>query len=304
MRKLRTALKVIRDEGLVNLLQLLYRKALKWVYPDGVNVADEDWDNLIILDACRYDDFERLNTIPGTLESRISKGTDSPEFLTENFNGRNLNDTVYVTANPHFQKIDDGTFHAIIDEPLSQFDSDLQCVTPDVVTDITTRVQEEFPNKRLIIHYMQPHDPPLGPKAEEIRETINIAGPLADNNGTNSTRIMDAVSHGEVNVEDAREAYRENLQIVLDEVAELLEELDGKSVVTADHGEMFGERRYPFVGRQYEHGGPPTEELCKVPWFVVQNNKGRKDVHADPPQNRTSIESNEINKHLEALGYK
>ena len=34
----------------------------------------EDWDNLVILDACRYDMFKKLNTINGKLEYKISIG--------------------------------------------------------------------------------------------------------------------------------------------------------------------------------------------------------------------------------------
>lgn len=60
----------------------------------------EDWDNLVLLDACRYDQFERLNTISGVLENRISQGSSTFEFLTENIAGKKSHDTVYVTSNP------------------------------------------------------------------------------------------------------------------------------------------------------------------------------------------------------------
>jgi hypothetical protein len=43
----------------------------------------EDWDNLIILDACRYGAFERNNTIPGALEYRFSRGSMTGEFFEE-----------------------------------------------------------------------------------------------------------------------------------------------------------------------------------------------------------------------------
>lgn len=34
------------------------------------NVMNQDWDNLIILDGCRYDLFEEINTISGDLEKK------------------------------------------------------------------------------------------------------------------------------------------------------------------------------------------------------------------------------------------
>ncbi|MDG5776143.1 hypothetical protein VB773_02085 [Haloarculaceae archaeon H-GB2-1] len=36
----------------------------------------EEWDNLVILDACRYDVFEEMHTFPGTLKPIISKGEE------------------------------------------------------------------------------------------------------------------------------------------------------------------------------------------------------------------------------------
>src|SRR6056297_529711 len=54
-------------------------------YGPGTRVMDEDWDNLIILDACRYDMFAEQVDLDGELESRISLGSTSEEFLEQNF---------------------------------------------------------------------------------------------------------------------------------------------------------------------------------------------------------------------------
>ena len=262
----------------------------------------EDWDNLIILDACRFDDFQRLVNISGTLESRISKGTDSVKFIRNNFCGRELHDTVYVTANPHVRIIDDNMFHDVIDDPLSKWDESLRCVTPQSVTDSVTEYYHKYPNKRFIIHYMQPHDPPIGPTAKEIRNKVNISGPnISDQNS--GTRMMSAVADGRISPELARKAYRENLRIVLDEVSGLFNKLEGKTVITADHGEMFGENPYPLLGSLYEHFHHPcTLELCKVPWFVIDTGDRRR-IDAEAPENIDRVEDMEAEKQLEALGY-
>jgi len=44
--------------------------------PPGCDVIKEDWDTLIILDGCRFDTFEEMNWIDGTLESRKSRGSE------------------------------------------------------------------------------------------------------------------------------------------------------------------------------------------------------------------------------------
>ena len=76
-----------------------------WQYQNGpgIDVMKEDWDNLIILDACRYDYFkEKQKNIRGELESVVSRGAHSSEFIEKNFLGRKLHDTIYVTANPYY----------------------------------------------------------------------------------------------------------------------------------------------------------------------------------------------------------
>jgi hypothetical protein len=58
---------------------------------DGINVLEEDWDNLVILDACRYDLFKQVNDISGDLQKRQSQASMTAEFLNRNFAGkRNL----------------------------------------------------------------------------------------------------------------------------------------------------------------------------------------------------------------------
>ncbi|MEF8826793.1 MAG: hypothetical protein V5A27_10735, partial [Halapricum sp.] len=63
----------------------------------------------------------------------------------------------------------------------------------------------------------------------------------------------------------AMELYEENLRIALESVAELTEELDGKVVVTADHGEAFGEQ-----GIWEHHIETHIPPLVEVPWLEVE----------------------------------
>jgi hypothetical protein len=103
------------------------------------------------------------------------------------------------------------------------------------------------------------------------------------------------------------EAYNENLDVVLAEVEPLLGELSGKSVITADHGNLVGERLGPVpTRRKYGHPyGVHTEELVKVPWFVVEGD-ARKTVRAEPPVegDGEGISDAELEDKLAALGYR
>jgi hypothetical protein len=129
----------------------------------GTDIFEEDWDTLVLLDACRYDVFVQENTLDGSLESRITRGRMSWEFMEANFVGKELYDTVYVTANPYIVNLDDGIFHAVVDDPLTDYwDDENQTVQPEDVTDVAIDAHERYPNKRLIVHYMQPHAPYIG----------------------------------------------------------------------------------------------------------------------------------------------
>lgn len=267
----------------------------------GVDVMAEDWDILILLDACRFDDFDRVNTLDGKLESRFSRGADSVQFLHRNFSGRTLHDTVYITANPHAVKLSENVFHTLVDDPLEEWDADKQCVPPEAVTTAARRANDAYPQKRLIIHYMQPHDPPLGPTAARIRREFPLAGPTRENQ-QNRVRIMEAVASGDIPVERARRAYRETLEIVLEEVRHLQPTLEGKLVISADHGELFGER-YPLLGQLYEHfEHPRTPALCTVPWFIIES-ETRRPVRAEPPKKTSVADQEKVQKQLDALGY-
>jgi len=65
--------------------------------------------------------------------------------------------------------------------------------------------------------------------------------------------------------ETALQYHEENLRIALESVAELVEELDGRVVVTADHGEAFGEQ-----GTWEHHIETHIPPLVEVPWLKLE----------------------------------
>ncbi|MFC4407608.1 hypothetical protein [Haloarchaeobius iranensis] len=273
-------------------------------YGRGARVAEEDWDNLIILDGCRYDMFSDRNYLDGTLESRISLGSSSEEFLERNFDSGTYYNTVYVNGNPYIPKLglDQGTFHAVVD-CLSDWDSSLQTLPPESVVENAREAMVEFPNKRLIVHFMQPHTPFIG----EVGRSIAGGGWTMDHDIKEEPGIWNQLQNGKADIplETVWEAYNENLDLVLAEVESLLGELEGKTVITADHGNLVGERLSPIpTRRKYGHPyGVHAPELVKVPWFVVDGNERRK-IQSDPPVETESISGEKVDARLKALGYR
>lgn len=263
--------------------------------PDGVGIFEKDWDNLIILDACRYDAFEDMSDLPGSLNSQRSFGSTTYEFIRANFAGRELYDTVYVSANGWFKYLAEqinADVHKFIGLHTSEYREETGITTPpEVVTQKAKETTEEFPNKRLIVHYLQPHSPYIGPIGREHFEM--------------GVDIYEVLNKSESTPQELRHAYNENLQIALDEVSSLLKSLDGKTVITADHGEMLGERSSPLPFADYGHSaGMYVDELVKVPWNVVDEDSRREIISEDPNEDFDETDEEHLEEHLRDLGYK
>lgn len=112
------------------------------------------------------------------------------------------------------------------------------------------------------------------------------------------------MEHNSLSREDLVEIYKENTEIVIDEVERLLPHLSGKTVISLDHGEMLGERSFPIPVKSFEH--PPgiyTSELVDVPCFVHHNGE-RKEITEDKPEDSPISLSGDVEEHLEAMGYR
>lgn len=265
----------------------------------GVDIFAEDWDDLLILDACRFDMFSDNYTLPGQLETRISPASSTVEFLEYQIGNRKLLDTVYVTANPQLYRNRDRQSAEFHDEihiwKEEGWDEELRTVRPETVTEYATRANKEYPNKRLLVHYIQPHYPFLGPTGRKYFE------------GGKLDFWQDLMTgKKEYDPDVLWDAFVENLEIAMPAVRDAMESLEGKTVVTADHGQMIGERSWPFPIREYGHPrGIYTEELVKVPWLIYEQGE-RREIRDEPQRHPrdTDIESDVVTDRLESLGYK
>lgn len=269
----------------------------------GIDVMNEDWDNLIILDACRYDMFEEKNELPGTLTSRISRGSSTREFLKANFRNREMLDTVYITANPQLYRHQDWLnckFHEVRHVWQEEgWDESHQTVLPETTTKYAMEAADEFPNKRLLVHYIQPHYPFLTTSGQPFDNSQAFLKP--DEAGS-----WNQVMSGELDVspEEIWKAYRETLDRALPAVEDLILQLEGKSVVTADHGNMVGDRAYPFPIQEWGHPrGIYTKQLVKVPWLVQKQGERPEIIAESPTEQCTDIDSDVVQERLEDLGY-
>ena len=276
----------------------------------GVRIPKEDWDNLIILDGCRYDIFK--NTYPsfeylnGELSKKVSLGSGSPEFLTRNFSDRKYSDIVYTTSNPFVMKILNKSFHYTEHVWLEGWDEEHQTVLPQTMVEYSLRMLDNYPNKKHVFHFMQPHHPFIG--KTRIKNDHGFVGAIAkstDEEVPDVRLVWERLRAGELSVDEVWKAYEDNLRFVLKEIEEFVLSLEGKTIITSDHGNAFGERAKPFPTRVFGHGDRiRIPALVDVPWFEM-NSRTRRDIRSGPTHNEANEQDiKNIEKKLEMLGYK
>lgn len=273
---------------------------------DGVDVFEEDWDNLLILDGCRPDvlaDRVREYEIDGDLETRTSRGSATAEFLNGNFDGKQLDDVVYVTASTMlyqesvFRERIDVELHDVFDVWSEAIDYGDDGVSPVPVAETAREAAREYPHKRLIVHFLQPHAPYIGELGRSHFPDYR-PNPLAE-------RFRGLIETPE---DVLRDIYAENLDLALERVEELLPDLAGKTVVTADHGMLLGERERPIPVKSYGHpGGLYVDEMVEVPWLVIESDERKRIVAGEPDEQYAKKRSDDLDEqareHLAQLGY-
>lgn len=272
---------------------------------DGVDVFAADWDNMILLDACRYDLFVTTATdLPGSLSARQSRGSHTTEFLRGNFTG-DQRDTVYVTATPQYHRSKqrdaiDVEFHEVVNVwSEGGWDDEHGTVLPETMTEYVRRAAERFPDKRILAHYLQPHYPFVDPDAAFDATRVDRESGEPD--------VWERLFAGDIRADPGEvwDAYRRNLERVLPSVRSLLDELGGRTVVTSDHGNVFGERVGPFRAREWGH--PPgihTPNLVTVPWLVHDAGERRRITAGVASASDVADDGDDVvAERLQQLGY-
>lgn len=283
--------------------------------PIGHDVYEEEWDLLVVLDACRVDTLREVADeyeFIGEVESVWSVGSQSAEWMVNTFTESRraeIGRTAYVSGNGFSETVlvdgqyppvnntvpVDLTSWSVVDETAfathrsvwkTDHDGTYGSVLPGAMTDHTIDVGRTGEADRIITHYTQPHLPYVGAAYREGRAATEL-----------EDRGYELLEEGTASREAVYEAYTETLRWVLDDVEELLENIDAERVViTADHGEAFGE------WHAYGHPeGFPHPAVKTVPWVETT----AQDHHTREPdlERDTTVEA-DVEAHLRDLGYR
>lgn len=286
-------------------------------YPIGLNVYERDWDLLVVLDACRPDALRAVaDEYPflTDIETVWSRGSMSEEWMAKTFTTdyqSAVEETALITANrytkpifsqeryprsngwapvgwPAWDVVDAADFGLF--DPVWKYarEDALRQVPPRVLTDHAIRVHREQSQDLMIVHHLQPHHPFI---AEAVAEDRAVTEPEAN--------PIHALKEETLAREEVWEWYLDNLRLVLDEVALLLDNVDADRVaITADHGELYG--RFGIYGHPC---GVPLPHLRRVPWVETTARDTRSH---DPENHRVAVESPSVDRRqqLAELGYR
>ena len=246
-----------RREILRRLGQNIYGRSIgmvgKAIRSQPTLVTDTKWDTLILLDACRYDTFAELwreqKGPPAALSSVTSPGTTTLLWIKANFVGNphrtRMADVTVIAGNPYMSRAYfetqgwDYPFRESIDLWKTAWDESLEAVRPEAVFEAAKEVKRG----RVLAHFYQPHSPFV------LQPEITWGG----------------LESGEISLPEIRQAYEDNLRLVLDHALRLVKAVKGRVIITADHGELFGE-----YGLYAHPHGVYVPELVTVPWIELQ----------------------------------
>jgi hypothetical protein len=170
----------------------------------------------------------------------------------------------------------------------SVWDEELNTATPDRVTERALDVSSEHPHKRLVVHFIQPHRPFIGETGRKLSQQYD------------QQKLWQELNDGSIEIENKIlwKAYRENLRLTLPHIKRLLDEFDGKTIITADHGNAFDE--YGMYGHPARRHIPP---LIIVPWLTSpfeQRKIIKEEEIVDEP---AEIDAEVVSDRLAGLGY-
>jgi hypothetical protein len=210
-------------------------------------------------------------------------------FFQENFK-QYYADTIYISSNPFIWEFRDYFYRVAYIAPKEEIET-YGTVLPETVLKQALELSNKYPNKRLIIHFLQPHYPFIG--ETKIR-----------NGKIKNTNPFYLLGKGEIEEADLRCAYSDNLKRALPYVEKLVNEIPGKTIITSDHGEAFGAWARPFPIRIYGHSGPRIKELVEIPWLVIEKEPRKRIISGESKETPKDIYyENEVRKHLQSLGY-
>lgn len=281
---------------------------------------NDEW-LLIVLDACRYDRFERVfdEYFEGEVQEIVSEGYNTFQYVRKSW--PEYHDITYVTGaapiNATEFEFDDRlslqgisasdkklaerydgyrpTDHIknIVEVWRSNWDENLGVCPPEPVT--RAAINQAKSESQLVVHYFQPHVPYIGDE-----RALGYEDDIDDElkGGAIGHQIWERVQHGDISDDRLVELYDSNLERALDNICYVVSNTDFENVIImGDHGESLGE--YGMYG----HPNLPNPVIRSVPWASIQATKKRPEVDTSTENIETREDESDVKDRLQSLGY-
>jgi hypothetical protein len=260
---------------------------------DGNPIFESDWDLLIVLDGCRADGLKAVSSefsfLPDHIPTIRSVASWTKAWMEHSFTPEyreQMQSTAFVTWNPYSDKLDPTDWYSL--EEVWRGHSEVEFLAPRVITDKGIQIWREHNPDRMILHYKQPHAPYISLRDE--RESDEL--------------VFDLLRQGEITIERAWKHYLNNIRVALQGIELLRKNISADTtILTADHGEAFGEWRL------FGHGeAMPVDPVMDVPWVSLETSdtgeyQPRND-HDVAEEAATDAVQTTREEQLKALGYR
>ncbi|WP_459194215.1 hypothetical protein [Halosimplex sp. J119] len=249
-------------------------RAWKWLWqrlparnrrPDLFDRLDEiEWDVVVLLDACRYDVLDDVasNAVIGRTTSPASA---TPEFLKRARERGVFDGTVYVSGNPQSDaNLPGDVEHVPAFE--DSWDDGLATVPPEPLYEAARERLGD--GDGVVVHTLQPHYPHLCNIGGRTRPIPGGLHPRYFDEELHDEKLQALLTNGYLDLDTARRSYERSVRFAWERASEFAATAADEGyrvVISADHGEVFGERGF------VEHPmGVSIPGLKAVPWVVFE----------------------------------
>lgn len=229
-------------------------------------IYKEEWDCLVVLDACRWDALNEL--VDGDVRKlRTPAESSTPDWMMKVWEDERWDSTTYLSANTFTTYVRElekyGTvLENYVDEYIECWKSGQKTFGAVEPGYMVRKGQRKEPP--IVLHLIQPHTPFIGDVSLRVRGVSedNLPDVVPSEDSVRATNpIYRLVESGNISPELARTAYVENLKYAL-EYVEMIKDEFGSVVVTSDHGECLGPD-------EWSHGSAVDPRARVVPWLEL-----------------------------------
>jgi hypothetical protein len=264
----------------------------------GKNIFDENWDACIILDACRYDLFRstaRKHTVWhdfDTVERAWSLASTTQQWAPRTFNRtpeKILKNTAYVTSNANIECSSSVELGAI-DHVWQYASKPNKKVDSSTVTNRAASYIQSDEFEQVVIHYALPHAP--------FPHCIGKYDSQPSEEPGSTQTVWKGLRDGRFGQEEIWKDYQLALKRGLGEVKRVINHVNGRILVTSDHGNLLGE--WGFYGHPHSMLLPSVR---RVPWATAEGD-GKESLREMSRSDIKVKEETSREEHLKMLGYR